>query len=119
MSISINGLHNTNMIKHTLSAQIDENNSEDFQSILESAIESGTSEEIRKAAVEMEGFFIGAMMKEMRKTVPEPQGIFKRSSAEIMMTEMLDQQMAMDIAESGGIGLSDMLYEQLSKEANK
>lgn len=119
MSIGINGLHNTNMIKHFVNTQRDENISENFQSIFESAIENGSVEETRKAAVEIEGFLINTMIKEMRKTVPEPQGIFKRSSAETMMTEMLDQQVAIGIAESGGIGFSDMLYKQLSNEVNK
>ena len=115
--MNINGLHNTNMMQHSISIQRDENTSEDFQSVLQGAIENGTSDEVRAAAVEIEGFFLNMMLQEMRKTVPEAQGVFKRSSAEVMMQEMLDQKVAMDIAEAGGIGLANMLYKQLSREA--
>lgn len=116
MSIGINGMNNLNIMQQSVNIKKEANNLEDFQSVLENAVESGSRDEVRQAAIEMEGFFINMMLNEMRKTVPEPQGLFKRSQAEVMMREKLDQQISMDIAKSGGIGLADKIYNQLLKK---
>ncbi len=83
-----------------------------FDKILEEAKKSGDTSELRKATDELEAVFINMMMKTMRSTINESEGFFKKSESEKMFQEMLDDEYAKEMAASGGIGISDMIFEQ-------
>lgn len=99
-------------------ANLTRTTSTDFESAFESALadaQKGDTSNIRAAAQEMESFFIYQLFQAMRRTVPEPQGIFERSTAERIFQEMLDEETANNLARAGGIGLADKIYEQLTR----
>lgn len=96
----------------------DKSNENKFSSAFENAIKNNEKEELKKASVEFESYFLNMMFKSMRKTVFSGGGIFQKSNAENMFQEMLDEEMAKNSAKAGGIGLADMMYEQLSKNIN-
>lgn len=85
---------------------------EKFSSQLDKAMEEKDEKQLKKACVEFESYFLNMMFKSMRKTVVPG---MEKSNAQQMFEEMLDQQMCQNIAEGGGIGFSDMMYNQLSK----
>jgi flagellar protein FlgJ len=64
----------------------------------------------------MEALFIHHMLTEMRKTVPRS-GLLDGGRAEEIYTAMMDGELAGQMAASGGLGLSAVLYEQLSRIA--
>ncbi len=68
---------------------------------------------LREACQGFEEIFINMMLKEMRKTVPAG-GLFPDSLQKDIYTSMFDQQVARQISTSRGIGIADMLYENLS-----
>lgn len=72
--------------------------------------------ELKKACTELESFFIYTLLKEMRATVPKS-GLMSGGRAEEIYTSMLDTQLANEISLKGGIGLSSLLIEQLSRKA--
>jgi len=86
-----------------------------FDKILEEAKKSGDTTELRKATDELEAIFINMMMKSMRSTITETDGIFKKSESEKMFQEMLDEEYANNMAASGGIGISDMIFKQFEQ----
>lgn len=86
--------------------------SDGFDKILEQAKKSGDTSELRKATDELEAVFINMMMKTMRSTINESEGFFKKSESEKMFQEMLDDEHAKEMAASGGIGISDMIFKQ-------
>lgn len=67
---------------------------------------------LREAVEGFESIFIQKMWQQMRNTVPKS-GMFK-SREEKMWQSMLDQELSTKMSQSGGIGLADMLYRQLS-----
>jgi flagellar protein FlgJ len=70
--------------------------------------------ELKKASADFESIFIYQLLQTMRKTVPEGGYLSsKKSSGTYMM--MFDQQVAEDLAKGEGIGLKNILFEQLSK----
>ncbi len=71
-------------------------------------------EKLKKATEEFEALFINAMLKAMRNTVMES-NIFPAQAGKDMYTSMMDEYMAKEIAGSGGMGISQMLYNELSK----
>jgi len=55
--------------------------------------------------------FIQMMLKSMREALPKD-GLFSSNDMDTY-TEMADQQIAVNMAESGGIGLADVIARQL------
>ena len=72
------------------------------------------AEKLREACEGFEAMFLSMMYKQMRATVPES-GLFgKKSNAIKIFEDMRDTELMNAAAKSGGIGLADMMYKQLS-----
>lgn len=72
--------------------------------------------QLKKAIQGFEAFFLGQILKDMRKTVPEG-GLFGNSPEEGMMRDLLDEEWATQLAQGRGIGLAQVLYRQLQQQA--
>lgn len=72
---------------------------------------------MREACQGMEAIFLNLMLSRMRDTVPKS-GLTGSSSQENIMRSMLDTEMTKNLAQTGGIGLADMIYRQLLQEKN-
>ena len=70
---------------------------------------------IDKVAKQFESMFIQMMLKSMRDALPKD-GLFSSNDMDTY-TEMADQQIAVNMAESGGIGLADVIARQLRPDA--
>ena len=69
---------------------------------------------LREACEGFEAMFLSMMYKQMRATVPEG-GLFgKKSNALEIFEDMRDTEMMNAAAKSGGIGIADMMYKQLT-----
>lgn len=72
------------------------------------------AEALKKSCQDFEAIFIQSMFKAMRKTVPDG-GIFSRNTGNEMFQEMVDQEIATEIARHQSFGLADQMYRQLEK----
>jgi flagellar protein FlgJ len=73
---------------------------------------------LRAAAAQFESIFLDMWLKSMRDAGSVfSEGSYLSSSEMDTHNEMLDHQWAVHIAESGGIGLRDVIVQQLSKDA--
>ena len=93
-----------------------------FRELLAAAIEE-TEEalnerraQVRLAAEAFESYFIQIMFREMRRTTFDERGLFPRSNAERIFTDMLDEQIAISASSGRGIGLADMIYQQMTRD---
>ena len=68
---------------------------------------------LRDVCRQMESLFIHHLLKEMRATIHKS-GFISGGRAEEIYTSMMDAEIAVKIAERGGIGLSEMLLRQLN-----
>jgi peptidoglycan hydrolase FlgJ len=76
--------------------------------------EKGLDEaKLKKACQDFEAVFIGQIWKQMRASVPKD-GMLSSKEQESYLS-MFDQELSLKMARSGGIGLSDMLYANLSE----
>ncbi|MEQ8515915.1 MAG: rod-binding protein [Chromatocurvus sp.] len=66
---------------------------------------------LETVAAQFESLFLQMMLKSMRDAVPDG-GLFNSSDMETYRG-MADQQMSVDLAAQGGIGLADVLVRQL------
>jgi len=83
-----------------------------------SAAESGlrrdvhSEADLENASRQFESLLLNFMIREMRATVPEST-LFPPSMAEEIFTGMMDEQIAGEMAQNGGIGISRMIFNQL------
>jgi flagellar protein FlgJ len=70
--------------------------------------------ELKEVCQQFESILLSYMLKSMRNTVPDG-GLFDRGVTFDLVQSMHDEAMAEEISKSGGIGLANQLYEQLSK----
>jgi peptidoglycan hydrolase FlgJ len=70
---------------------------------------------LEKASMDFEALLIQQMLKSMRDASSESEGILPKSNEESLMTEMLDEEIAKEIASKSGIGVSKVLLSQFDK----
>lgn len=69
--------------------------------------------DMKEASVELEAILLKMMYGEMYKTVPKDE-LFGDDNAMEIYQDMYQQALTEDMAKSGGIGLADFIYKQLS-----
>jgi len=80
--------------------------------------EGQNAQQLRQAAEELEGLFLGLLLKSMRSTVSEG-GLFKEGTDAKMYKDMFDQEVGRALSRRGGIGLADMIIrDQILREAS-
>jgi flagellar protein FlgJ len=70
--------------------------------------------QLKKACQDFEAVFISKMWQQMRSTVPK-EG-YLHSKDEEMYNSMFDKEFSEKMAQSGGIGLGNMMFDQLKKK---
>lgn len=70
-----------------------------------------------ETARDFEAIFVKQMFKGMRRTIPEG-GLLPRGNAEEIYYDMQDMEAAKQATAQGGIGLSKVFLEQMSKYDN-
>lgn len=72
------------------------------------------AKKLREACEGFEAMFLSMMYKQMRATVPENDLFGKKSNAIEIFEDMRDTELMNVAAKSGGIGIADMMYQQLT-----
>jgi flagellar protein FlgJ len=75
-------------------------------------------EKLKELAQQFEAVYLQQIFKEMRNTVPED-GLIERGNADDVYTQLQDAEAAKKMAEQGGIGLADLMLQQLLDEDPK
>jgi flagellar protein FlgJ len=70
---------------------------------------------LKELCEEFESILIYQLLKEARKTIPENQGIFKKSFVQKIYEDMLYQEYARLIAKNYQFGIAEKIYNSLSK----
>ncbi len=84
-----------------------------------SAQAASDADRLRKTSQELEGVFLGMLMKSMRATVGTG-GLFKEGMDTQTYRDMFDQEIGRTLARAGGIGLAQMvLRDQLLRQSGK
>ena len=75
------------------------------------ARQDGGKESVRAAAQQFESYFLQMMLRSMRQTLAQDGPLDSQETR--MFSDMYDQQVAQSVAKTKGLGLADMLVEQL------
>ena len=72
--------------------------------------------ELQKACNEFESVLISFLLKEMRATV-DKSGLIDGGKSEELYQSMMDVELARKLSSAGGLGLAQMLYDQLRSKS--
>ncbi len=72
---------------------------------------------LRKVCADFESIFVHYILKSARKAIPQS-GIFNSSHESKIYRSMMDERMAQAAARGRGMGLGQMLYEQLKGDGH-
>ncbi|HHU91032.1 MAG TPA: hypothetical protein GXZ22_08270 [Clostridiaceae bacterium] len=89
----------------------------EFESVLQKAFDEGDKKKLKDACDEFESIMLQILYKQMKATVPESEFI-EKSSARAMFEDMLDETL-MEKSSHRGVGISDMMYRQLSAQMDR
>jgi len=78
-------------------------------------VDTSQQASIKKSAQDFEALFLGQIMKDMRRTIPEG-GLFGNRPEEQMMRDLLDEEWGRQLAAGRGMGLAEVLFRQLQSE---
>ena len=90
------------------------NNGALSQTKLEKAYTEKDDKELREACQEFEATFINMLFKEMRKTVGSSDSNFAMDTYQ----QLFDEEIANAASKGNGIGIADMMYNQLASKLN-
>jgi Rod binding domain-containing protein len=69
---------------------------------------------LKMACQEFEALFLEYLLSTMRKSIPKS-GLLGNSQEEEMYTSLFDQELCAKLSQQKGLGLGDLLYNQLQK----
>lgn len=76
--------------------------------------QAGSLKKLKSLSREFESFFFKEVISAMRKTVPK-NTLINGGHAEEIYRSMLDDKLAVNMADRGGSGIADAMYNRLSK----
>ncbi|GKX28500.1 hypothetical protein SH1V18_09800 [Vallitalea longa] len=105
---------NPNMYNNITMNQKEKIETESFEAALNQAQEKQDDKQLQESCREFEQYFVNQLFKEMRNTV-HSDGLIPKSQGEKIFEDMLYEEYSTEISKGEGIGISQMLYKQLSK----
>jgi len=76
--------------------------------------ESIEQKKLLEACKDFEAILLNKLLSSMRESIPEG-GLFEKSYGEKIYQSMLDEEMTKEWAHGKGMGIGDLLYQQLSR----
>lgn len=99
-------LPSNNIIRETFDEQL-------LERKIEGAKESKEDEKLMEVCKEFESVFIYMMMKEMKKTIPDEDGLIPKSTGTKIFEDMYMEELSKEVVERDeGFGIAKMMYEQ-------
>jgi flagellar protein FlgJ len=89
-----------------------------FKTRLEAAMSEKNKDKLRTVCQDFESIFLNMMLQSMRDTVPKSEFLGQNKGRE-MFEGMLDQELTKGMSKTGGVGLADMLFRQLTINQSK
>ncbi len=93
------------------------NSASKLEETLKSDLSSATEDELMDVCKDFESYFIEQMFKAMQRMVPESEDNVSASTRQLQdyYKEQMNQSFAEQASESGGLGIAQILYEQMKR----
>lgn len=87
----------------------------DFKEQLEVALNGDNNEELKEACDTMEKYMLSQIFKQMKASTKLGEGIIEKGDYEETFEDYLVQAQTEEMVKAGGVGLSKMMYESLTR----
>lgn len=112
--MKIDGLGILDTYQSQANAQQQTAETDSFKSVMEQAAGSGDMEKLKEACEQFETYFINTLFKQMRSSAAS-YSVEEKSQARAYFEGMLDDELSKEMTKSGGVGIADMLYDNLKR----
>lgn len=103
-----------NLQKQVASQAVDASETKDFEAILSEAVKKQDHAELKEACDELEGYMLGMMFKQMKKSMLSGDSLIQKGDYETMFEDTYIDNLCSEMVKAGGIGLSDAMYKQMT-----
>lgn len=110
--MNISGINNIQA--NNIQSQLQKAGDDEFQKKLEAAMNSKDKEELKKVSQEIEAIFLNMMFSQMNSSILKSDLIEKAPGHEIWES-MFNEKVADEASKGKGIGLAELIYQQISK----
>ncbi|EOS25753.1 hypothetical protein C806_01880 [Lachnospiraceae bacterium 3-1] len=96
------------------------NSTSKLEETLKSDLSTATKDELMDVCKDFEAYFVEQMFKAMQKMVPESEDNVSASTRQLQdyYKEQMTQSFAEQATEGGGLGIAQILYEQMKHNYN-
>lgn len=90
---------------------------QDFQALLEKAVNQGEDEKLKEACQQMETYMLSMVLKQVEKSMlsQDEDSLLPKGEYIEMFQDTLITSLAERSSQAGGIGLANQLYEQMKR----
>ena len=119
MSMKIDNYTNSLIDMYNTQTNNTSEKTSDLENKLSGDLSTASSDELMEVCKEFEAYFTEQVFKAMQKMVPESESSDTATKTTMEYIEdMLTQEYASNSSENGGLGLAQMLYEQMKRNYN-
>lgn len=87
---------------------------QDFASVLENAVASKDDVQLKEACEQVETYMLTTIFKQMKQSTEMGERLIEKGDYEEMFEDQMIEEQCKNMVKSGGIGLADMMYRQMS-----
>lgn len=105
------------MEQHLKSSAVGTIDEHDFKEKLEQALETSNDEEIKASFDQIEAYMLGLVFKQVKQSMlqEDENALIPKGDYTKMFEDTMIQTVAEEVVQSGGIGLSKSMYEQMQQ----
>ena len=103
------------MVDNTIQNAKDNVTQNDFEGRLKKAMDKDDEKELKKVCEDFESILLSSMYKQMKATIPKSD-LIPGDMGKDIFDSMLDDKLIEEASKSNSVGLSALLYKQLSKQ---
>lgn len=113
--MDISAINPGGILAQQLELQKQEAGEKDFSTVLENAVSSKDDKALKEACDQVEQYMLSMIFKQMKASTVTGETLIPKGDYEKMFEDYLIDEQCKTMSKAGGVGLSDMMYKQLSQ----
>lgn len=113
--MDINGINPGSLLTQQLTMQKQQGDEKDFEASLEEAMAAKDDKALKEACDQVEQYMLSTIFKQMKASTVTGESLVPKGDYEKMFEDYLVDEQCKTMTAAGGVGLSDMMYKQLSQ----
>ncbi len=103
-------------MQELMTSTVEQKTDTEVQEILENVTKEKDDKQLKKACQEVESYMIYRLFKQMKQSTTWGERLIPKGDYEEVFEDFLTKTQAEEMTKAGGIGLADMMYQQLSRQ---